>query len=103
MKDTYLVAGCGISGIGAAKLLLNVDARVILYDGNTALDPEGIKGKLGNREGVTVVLGELTDEVAKQCKACVYYMRQNATCMQSLCYQSRHPADHAFCRGASQQ
>ena len=71
MKDTYLVAGCGISGIGAAKLLLNVDARVILYDGNTALDPEGIKGKLGNREGVTVVLGELTDEVAKQCKACV--------------------------------
>ncbi|MBQ8813461.1 MAG: UDP-N-acetylmuramoyl-L-alanine--D-glutamate ligase [Lachnospiraceae bacterium] len=71
MKDTYLVAGCGISGIGAARLLLNVDAEVILYDGNTALDPEVIKGKLDNREGVSVVLGELTPETAKQCKACV--------------------------------
>ena len=71
MRDTYLVAGCGISGIGAAKLLLNVDAQVILYDGNTSLDPEAVKGKVGKSEGVTVVLGELTADVAKQCKACV--------------------------------
>lgn len=71
MGDTYLVAGCGISGIGAAKLLLAVDARVILYDGNTALDPEVIRGKLDGAEGVTVVLGELTPEVAEQCVACV--------------------------------
>lgn len=71
MRDTYLVAGCGISGIGAAKLLLDVGAEVILYDGNTALDPEVIKGKLNHREGIRVVLGELTPEVAGQCKACV--------------------------------
>lgn len=71
MKDTYLVAGCGISGIGAARLLLNVDAEVILYDGNTALDPDVIKGKLGGGERVSVVLGELTPDVARQCKACV--------------------------------
>ena len=71
MRDTYLVAGCGISGIGAAKLLLAVDAQVILYDGNTALDPEVIREKLVGAEGVTVVLGELTHEVAKQCTACV--------------------------------
>lgn len=71
MRDTYLVAGCGISGIGAAKLLLDVNAEVILYDGNTALDPEVIRGKLNHREGITVVLGELTPEVAKRCQACV--------------------------------
>ena len=71
MRDTYLVAGCGISGIGAAKLLLEVGAAVVMYDGNTALDPEVIKGKLNHREGISVVLGELTPEMAGRCKACV--------------------------------
>ena len=71
MGDTYLVAGCGISGIGAAKLLLNVGAEVILYDGNAALDRAAIMEKLDNREGVSVVLGELTPETAKRCRACV--------------------------------
>lgn len=71
MKDTYLVAGCGISGIGAARLLLNTGARVILYDGNQNLDPAVIKGKLDDREALSVVLGELTPEVCMQCSACV--------------------------------
>lgn len=71
MKDTYLVAGCGISGIGAARLLLKTGAAVILYDGNTSLDPEKIREKLAFHEDVSVVLGELTPETAKVCKACV--------------------------------
>ena len=38
MKEIrYLVAGSGISGIGAVKLLSKVDADVTLYDGNEAL------------------------------------------------------------------
>ena len=32
-----LVAGTGISGIGAAGLLLKTDADIILYDGNEKL------------------------------------------------------------------
>ncbi len=71
MKDTYLAAGCGISGIGAARLLLNAGAEVILYDGNTGLDRGAIREKLDNAENLTVVLGELTPETAKRCKACV--------------------------------
>ena len=35
-----LVFGSGISGIAAARLLLQEGARVILYDGNTKLDKE---------------------------------------------------------------
>ena len=35
MKDKkYLVAGTGISGIGAANLLLKIGAQVTVYDGN---------------------------------------------------------------------
>ena len=71
MKDTYLVAGCGISGIGAARLLIRSGASVILYDGNTALNPEMVYEKLGYRENVSIVLGELNEETAKKCTACV--------------------------------
>ncbi|MBQ4564019.1 MAG: UDP-N-acetylmuramoyl-L-alanine--D-glutamate ligase [Lachnospiraceae bacterium] len=71
MRDTYLVAGCSISGIGAARLLLKTGASVILYDGNVSLDPEKIREKLAFHENVSVVLGELSTETAKVCKACV--------------------------------
>ncbi len=71
MKDTYLVAGCGISGIGAARLLLKTGAAVMLYDGNTSLDPETIREKLAFHEDVSVVLGELMPQVVRDCKACV--------------------------------
>lgn len=71
MKDTYLVAGCGISGIGAARLLLNVDAAVILYDGNESLNRDSVMEKLERHPALSVVLGELSPEVAGRCKACV--------------------------------
>ena len=32
-KRKYLVAGTGISGIGAVKLLAEVGAEIVLYDG----------------------------------------------------------------------
>ena len=56
------MAGSGISGIGAAKLLRKIGAEVILYDGNEKLDEKEIVSKIGD-EKVKVVLGELTDEV----------------------------------------
>lgn len=63
MKDKkYLVAGTGISGIGAANLLLKIGADVTLYDGNANLNKEEVICKLVKND-VDVVLGELTEEV----------------------------------------
>lgn len=51
-----LVFGSGISGIGAAGLLADHGASVILYDGNEKLDAAKLKDQLGRKE-VEVVLG----------------------------------------------
>lgn len=56
-----LVFGTGISGIGAADLLKSVGANPVLYDGNTKLNPEEIRGKLQDGKDVPVILGELED------------------------------------------
>lgn len=63
-NKTVLVAGTGISGIGATKLLIAVGAEVILYDSNEALTKEEILGRFdGPVPGVCIVTGELTAEV----------------------------------------
>lgn len=59
MGQKVLVAGTGLSGIAAAKLLLKKGGDVVLYDGNYALSEETIKGKFEDASHVTVVLGEL--------------------------------------------
>lgn len=59
-----LVFGAGISGIGAAKLLLDQNAAVVLYDGNEALNAEELRAKLPQGGSVRIVLGALPDEVA---------------------------------------
>jgi len=58
-----LVVGTGISGIAATDLLVEVGARVFLYDANEQLKEEEIKKKLQCAEGVTVILGELGKEI----------------------------------------
>ena len=45
-QKKVLVFGAGISGIGAAKLLLNAGAEVILFDGNTSVNPAEVRAKL---------------------------------------------------------
>lgn len=55
-----LVAGTGKSGIAAAKLLLEMGGEVVLYDGNSGLDPEAIKENFDEGAKLTIVLGELT-------------------------------------------
>lgn len=59
-----LVFGCGISGIGAVKLLEAVHAQVILYDGNDKLQEEEIRKKLPADSSCRIVLGELKEELA---------------------------------------
>ena len=65
-KRKYLVAGTGISGIGAVKLLAEIGAEIVLYDGNSELTEEIVRGKLSNiknAEAVQIVIGELEDEI----------------------------------------
>lgn len=63
-NKNVLVAGTGISGIGATKLLMAVGAEVILYDSNEALTKEDILRRFdGPVSGVCIVTGELTAEV----------------------------------------
>ena len=57
-SQRVLVAGTGISGIAAAKLVLERGGDVVLYDGNAALKEEDIKEKFDRDAKVTVVLGE---------------------------------------------
>lgn len=46
-----LVAGAGVSGIGAAGLLYKAGYSATIYDGNTSLDLDAVKEKLP--EGMT--------------------------------------------------
>lgn len=59
MSQRVLVAGAGLSGISAAKLLLDMGGEVVLYDGNSSLDEAALRQELGNSKKVSVVLGEL--------------------------------------------
>ena len=51
-----LVFGSGVSGIGAGKLLEQVGASVILYDGKETLDKEVLKAQLGEHTRVEIIL-----------------------------------------------
>lgn len=67
MKDKkYLVAGSGISGIGAAELLYKTGASVILFDGNEKLKIEDIREKLHNNNEIQIILGNLADDILNQ-------------------------------------
>ncbi len=60
-KKRVLVFGAGISGIGAANLLLSKQAEVLLYDGNQEKNREELAAKLCGP--ARVILGELPEEV----------------------------------------
>ena len=58
-----LVFGSGISGIGAVRLLEELQADVILYDGNEKLEEEKIRKRLPENSSCRIILGELSKEV----------------------------------------
>lgn len=60
-----LVAGGGISGIGAAGLLHKAGYPAAIYDGNPNLDPEALKEKLPQDMEVILELGTPEDQLAK--------------------------------------
>lgn len=62
-QQKVLVFGSGISGIGASRLLEEIGAEVILYDGNADLQAEEIRSRIGADSKVQVLLGELPEAV----------------------------------------
>ncbi len=59
-----LVAGCGISGMAAARLLDGVGAKVILFDTNENLCKEDILHKIETNNDVELVLGKIGSDVS---------------------------------------
>lgn len=63
LKDKkVLVFGSGISGIGAADLLVSVGALPMIYDENINRTKEEILKKVANPEKVSVYIGKITKE-----------------------------------------
>lgn len=61
-----LVAGSGISGVGAVKLLAKLGADIILYDENEKLKKEEIKDKLPEGIHIDIILGKLDEKILEQ-------------------------------------
>ena len=59
-----LIAGAGISGIGAAGLLGNAGYDAVIYDGNPDLDKEAVRNRLPARMEISFELGEFRPELA---------------------------------------
>lgn len=62
-KKKVLVFGLGISGIGAAGLLEEQGAEVVLYDGNEKLEEEKIREKLESGSKARIVTGAFPEEL----------------------------------------
>jgi len=71
MGEKVMVAGAGMSGISAAKLLLAKGGDVLLYDGNRTLDPEKLKENFKDSSHVSIVLGNLKKEDFEGIKLCI--------------------------------
>ena len=70
-KKRVLVAGCGISGIAAARLLGRKGAEPIHFDENANLDKEAVRNKLGEACGVRIFTGTLPEEERKRLELAV--------------------------------
>ncbi|MCD7708866.1 MAG: UDP-N-acetylmuramoyl-L-alanine--D-glutamate ligase, partial [Clostridiales bacterium] len=57
-----LVIGTGISGVAAARLLLNEKIDVALFDENTELDVDGFYEKNPDMRAIPLMLGKLTQQ-----------------------------------------
>ena len=62
-KKKVLVFGLGISGIGAAGLLEEQGAEVLLYDGNEKLKEEEVRNKLEDGSKARIIIGVFPEEL----------------------------------------
>ena len=64
LKDKkVLVFGTGISGIGAVELLEKVQAKPVLYDGNTKLTKAEIGERLPMGSNADIIIGDLPEDI----------------------------------------
>lgn len=70
-SKSVLVAGCGISGVAAAKILLDKGASVVMFDSNKKLNPDDIKEKIGKKYEITVIVGTLNENDLNNVRLCV--------------------------------
>ncbi len=70
-SQRVLVAGSGVSGIAAAKLLLTMGGEVVLYDGNEKLDEAEIRGNFEDSSRVAVILGQLERAALMGVELCI--------------------------------
>ena len=61
-----LVAGCGVSGIAAAKLLCQVGAIPVLFDTNTNLKEEEVRARLDETCNVQIAIGTIDKETEEK-------------------------------------
>ncbi len=61
-----LIAGAGISGIGAAQLLSQAGISATIYDGNTELDKESVRARVGGQTELGFELGEAREDLAEE-------------------------------------
>lgn len=67
----FLVYGAGISGIAAVGLLVRQGFSVVLCDGNENQKQEEIRAKSKELEKVRIILGNLSEEVIRDCDIAV--------------------------------
>lgn len=60
-----LVFGTGLSGIAAAKLLLAIGAKPLLYDGNEQVESADVRAKLGHDQELPIIIGQLPEAVVR--------------------------------------
>lgn len=61
-----LIIGTGISGTGAAKLLLEAGAIPVLYDENENVKPEEIRGRLPEGGKAEIFVGRLPESIVEE-------------------------------------
>lgn len=59
-----LIAGAGVSGLGAARLLGQAGCAAAIYDGNENLDTEMVKKQLPEEMSISFALGEYKESLA---------------------------------------
>ncbi len=70
MANKFLIVGAGRSGICSAKMLLELNKEVVIFDSNTSLDENQLKEKIGS-ENVSFIFGELESSDLTDIDVCV--------------------------------
>lgn len=70
MNSKYLIIGAGRSGICSAKMLLDLNKEIIIFDGNKNLDTEALCEKIGKKD-IEFILGEISDKDFENIGVCI--------------------------------